>query len=184
MLPSSKQAVGDVDVRIAGRRAVGSEGAVVAGDRRGHAQARVRVDVVGAEEALGQLVDGVVVLGQQLPGDVDADRARAVLGSDGREPLGHQGDGVVPADRLGSARRASRATADVVARSALWIASGSATGLRADPSGVDGVLDVAANRLQPAVANVGDQTAADPAVRAAGLDAVDLQLVAHRSCMP
>ena len=39
---------------------------VVTGDRRRHAQARVGVDVVGAEEALRQLVDDVVVLGQKL----------------------------------------------------------------------------------------------------------------------
>ena len=68
-----EQHVGLVDVGVGRRRAVGAERARVARDRAGHAQARVGVDVVGAEEALGQLVDRVVVLGQQLAGDVERD---------------------------------------------------------------------------------------------------------------
>ena len=77
-----QEAVGERDVGVGRRRAVEAERAAVAGDRGGHAQARVGVDVVRAEKALGELVDRVVVLGQQLAGDVERDRVGAVLVDD------------------------------------------------------------------------------------------------------
>ena len=67
------------DPRRAGHR-VRAEGALVAGDGRGHAEARIGVDVGRADEALHQLVGDVIVLGQQLAGDIEGDRVRAVLG--------------------------------------------------------------------------------------------------------
>ena len=75
-----QEAVGPVDVGVCGGRAVRPEGAGVAGDCTGHAKARVGVDVVGPEESLGELRGDVVILGRQLPGDVERDRVRAVLG--------------------------------------------------------------------------------------------------------
>ena len=74
-----EDAVGVVDVLVAARRRIGAQRLLVAGHRAAHAQARVAVDVVGADQALGELVEDVVVLGQQLAGDVEADRVRAVL---------------------------------------------------------------------------------------------------------
>ena len=53
-----------------------AEGALVAGHRRGHAQTGIGVDVGAADAALHQLVGDVVVLGQQLSGDVEGDRVR------------------------------------------------------------------------------------------------------------
>jgi hypothetical protein len=65
------------------RHRVGAEGALVAGDRRGHAEARVGVDVGRADEALHQLVGDVIVLGQQLAGD---DRTRPHRRARSRRP--------------------------------------------------------------------------------------------------
>ena len=44
----------------------------MAGDGGGHAEPGVGVDVAGADEALHQLVGDVVVLGQELAGDIEA----------------------------------------------------------------------------------------------------------------
>ena len=57
--------IGLVEILVAARHRVRAEGAAMAGDRRGHAQPRIGVDVGRAEEALHQLVGDVIVLGQQ-----------------------------------------------------------------------------------------------------------------------
>ena len=72
--------VGQLEILVVAGHDVGAEGAAVAGDRRGHAEPRIGVDVGRADEALHQLVGDVVVLGQQLAGDVEGDRVRPVLG--------------------------------------------------------------------------------------------------------
>ncbi len=64
---------------VVARHGVLAERALVSGDRGRHAQPRVGVDVRAADEALHQLVGDVVILGQQLPGDVERDRVRSVL---------------------------------------------------------------------------------------------------------
>jgi hypothetical protein len=54
---------------------------------RAHAQARIGVDVVGADQALGQFVEDVVILGQQLAADVEGDAVGAVLADGAGELL-------------------------------------------------------------------------------------------------
>ena len=75
-----------VQVLVAARHGVAAEGALVAGHAGGHAQPRIGVDVGGADEALRELVEDVVVLGQQLAGDVEGDRVRPVLADDSAKP--------------------------------------------------------------------------------------------------
>ena len=77
-----------VDVLVARRRRVGAERLLVAGDRARHAQARIGVDVVGADQALGELVEDVVVLGEELARDVERDAVRAVRAMQSREAIG------------------------------------------------------------------------------------------------
>ena len=72
--------IGQLEILVGAGHGVGAEGALVAGDRRGHAQPRIGVDVGRADEALHQLVGDVVVLGQHLAGDVEGDAVRPVLG--------------------------------------------------------------------------------------------------------
>ncbi len=75
---------------------IGAQGLLVAGDGRRHAQAGVGIEVVGTDEALGQLVEDVVVLGQQLAGEVEGDGIGAV-GADGvGESLGGMVKCVIP----------------------------------------------------------------------------------------
>jgi hypothetical protein len=107
-----EQAVGVVDVVVAGRRRVGAQRELVAGHRAAHAQARVGVDVVGADQALGQLVEDVVVLGQQLAADVEAHGVGAVrLDDAGELRAGVVQRGVPARDGCGGAPRCARASA-------------------------------------------------------------------------
>jgi hypothetical protein len=50
----------------------------MAGDRGRHTEARVGVDVGRAEKAFHQLVGDVVILGEQLAGQIEGDRIRPV----------------------------------------------------------------------------------------------------------
>ena len=67
--------IGKLEILVAARHRVGAEGAAVAGDRGGHAEPRIGVDIGRADEALHQLVGDVIVLGQQLAGDIEGDRS-------------------------------------------------------------------------------------------------------------
>ena len=77
--------IGELEVVVAHRHHVFAERALVAGDGRRHAQPRVGVDVGRADVALHELVGDVVVLGQQLAGDVERHGLRPVLVDDAAE---------------------------------------------------------------------------------------------------
>ncbi len=79
LVPSSRKQSARSMSSYDARRSVGAERARIARRRRRHAQARVRVEVVGADEALGELATAtIVLLGQQLARGVERDRVRAV----------------------------------------------------------------------------------------------------------
>ncbi|EXI73704.1 MAG: hypothetical protein AW07_02390 [Candidatus Accumulibacter sp. SK-11] len=88
------------EVVVARRRRVGAEAELVASDRAAHAQPRVGVDIVGAQQALGQLVEHVVVLGEQLARKVQPDGVGAMRFNDAGETVGHLGECHVPARGL------------------------------------------------------------------------------------
>ena len=69
----------------------------MAGDRRGLAQPRVGVDVAAADKALHQLVGDIIILGEELPGDVERHRIGTVFGDCPGEALGDQIERRVPA---------------------------------------------------------------------------------------
>ena len=93
------EGVGVLDVVIAAHRLVHAEGAHEACHRRSHAVAGVGVDVVGAETGLVQLGSRIAFPDRPLAGAEHADRARAVLLERGLPLLGHDVEGLVPADR-------------------------------------------------------------------------------------
>ena len=160
-----EQAVRLVDVGVAGGRRIGAQRLLVAGDGRRHAQPRVGVDVVGADQSLGELVEDVIVLGQQLARDVEGHRIRAVLANDPRE------------FRCGVVER--QVPRDVLAR---LLAGGAQLGMQgagfayrgqmerrtlgAQPAEVGGVLGVAAHAGDAFVVMLDDDAAADAAVAA------------------
>ncbi|MNO77934.1 hypothetical protein D3C76_690570 [compost metagenome] len=89
-------AIAQLQVFVAAGRGVGTQAALVADHRRGHAQARIAVDVVGAYQGTRQLVEGVVVLGQQLPGNVERHAVRAMFGNGRGKHAGGVIEGGIP----------------------------------------------------------------------------------------
>ena len=77
-----------LDILIADRHGIGTESALVRRHGGGHAQPRVGVDVGAADETFHQLVGDVIILGQQLPGDIERHGIRAMLGDDLIEAAG------------------------------------------------------------------------------------------------
>lgn len=87
--------VGVLEVLVAAGRAIGTERQLVAAAGTGHAQARVGLDVAGADKALGQLVGQVLRLQRHLPGHVQRHGVGAVLVDDATQARSGGGDGLV-----------------------------------------------------------------------------------------
>jgi len=90
--------IGEFDVVVAAGGFVDAEGLDEAGNGRGHAVARVGVDVVRAPAGLGQLDGGVALLDRVLAGAHDADAGGAELLVDALELLLHFVEGAFPGD--------------------------------------------------------------------------------------
>ena len=73
-------AVAQFQIFVTAWRGVSAEATFVADHRRGHAQPRIAVDIVGTDQRPRQFVEGVVILGEQLPGNVERYAVRAVFG--------------------------------------------------------------------------------------------------------
>ena len=108
--PASTSRSPALQVLVAARHRVGAESALVARDRRCHAQPRVGIDVGAADESLHQLVGHVVVLGQELPREVERHRLRPVLGDHAREAVGDARQRLVPARAPAIDHRVQQAT--------------------------------------------------------------------------
>ena len=98
VVAAEDEEVGLRQVVIDTRDEVGTEGLLVRGDGRRHAQARIGVDIGRADIAFGQLVDGVIVFGEQLARYIKGHRVRAVFVDYGVELLRHGVEGLVPGD--------------------------------------------------------------------------------------
>ena len=94
------QQVGLFQVFIATGNGVAAEGALVADDAGGHAQPRIGIDIGGADKALRELVDDVIVLGEKLARDVEGHRIRPVLADRLAEAVGDMAKRGIPARRL------------------------------------------------------------------------------------
>jgi hypothetical protein len=135
------QQIGLVEVFITTGYGVGAEGAAMARNRRRHAQPRIGVDIGTADESLHQLVGDVIILGQQLPGEIKRHRAGAVALDDMRKPMREM------VERVGPGYPLHRAVADADHRveQPLLKAEGFAErgAFRAQPSEIGGVLGIA-----------------------------------------
>jgi hypothetical protein len=92
--------VGLVEIFIAAGHGVGAKGAAVAGDSGGHAQARIGVDIGRADEPLHELVGDVIVLGQQLAGEIERHRVCAIAGDDVLQAMSDMIERIAPGDTL------------------------------------------------------------------------------------
>ncbi len=90
--------VGFFQIAIGTGDDVFAKGAVVCGNRTCHAQAAVGVDIGRTDEALHQLVGDIIILGQQLAGDIEGNAVRPVFGDGGFETVGNMRQCRVPID--------------------------------------------------------------------------------------
>ncbi len=162
-----------LEILVVPRRTVRAERELVAARRAGHAQARIAVDVVGAQEALGQLVGDVLRLGRKLAGNVQGHGVGSVCVDDPPEAVGHRLERHVERHALeGSPARRGQP------RAALRV--GEAVGgvdrlvnraaLGAEAAEVGGMVLVAADARDAPVGHVQNHPATDPAIRADGLE--------------
>ena len=99
---NDQHAVAELNVFVVTRWCVGTQAAFVADHCGRHAQPRIAVDIVGADQCSGQFVECVVVLGQQLPGNVKRNAVRAVFAKGVSEHVGSMVKRCVP---IGDAAR-------------------------------------------------------------------------------
>ncbi|VWB17597.1 hypothetical protein BUB20358_00652 [Burkholderia ubonensis] len=154
-----------IEIVVRPGRAVRAERQLVAAARARHAQPRVRLDLVGADEALRELVDQVLRLDRHLAGHVERQRVRAVR-------IEHRAQAAPGfADRV-----ARRQRHEVVPARAAHERAFEPPGLaqrdvrrrtlRAEPPEVGRVVGVAGHLDDLAVLDVQHHPAADAAVRA------------------
>ncbi|KUR50582.1 hypothetical protein PST407_01351 [Pseudomonas syringae pv. tomato] len=170
-------AVAQLKVLVAARRRIGPQAALVAGHGRRHAQPRVAVDVVGADQRAGQLVERVVVLGQQLAGNVERHAVGAVFAN----ALGKHGGGVLQCGvPIGHAARQPFAQAQLRVQRPCFDVAGQvqARTFAAQLAEVRRVLGIAADAENALPVMLDQHPAADAAIAAGGcrhLSALDGQ---------
>ncbi len=98
--PDQHDEIGQLEIFIRAGHRVRAEGAFVAGHRRRHAQARVGIDICRADESFHQLVGDVVVLGQDLTGDIERNGVGPVLSESLSKARRHEVERCVPARTL------------------------------------------------------------------------------------
>ena len=91
--------VGKIEVFVTAGDEVCAERQFAGDNGGGHAKPGIGVDVARADEALHQLVGGVIVFGKQLAGDVKRYRVATVPRDGILEPLGDEGGRARPGNR-------------------------------------------------------------------------------------
>ena len=156
------QEVGLVEILVAAGHGVGAEGAAVAGDRGRHAEPRIGVDIGAADETLHQLVGDVIILGQQLPGEIERHRAGAVALDDMGEAMRDMVERIAPGHPLHGALAAADHRIEQPVLEAERLAERRA--LRAQPSEIGGMLGIAGNRRAAVAVRRRQHAAADAAI--------------------
>ena len=180
-----EEQVGGVEVGVGPGWSVRAERLLVAGAGAGHAQPGVRLDVLGADVALGQLVRQVLGLDGHLPGHVQGDGVRAVVVHDRAQPRTDVADRVIDRYRVGFATAAGPDEGGFQPAAAQHhLGVGGALG--AQPAEVGGVQFVAGHLRDDGRSTVGPRglhhdAAADAAVRAGGPGACPGGFSRHRS---
>ncbi len=155
--------VREFDILIGPGHGIGAEGAAMPGHRRGHAEPGIGVDIGRTDEALHQLVGEVIILGQQLAGDVEGDGIRSVLGDRFGKTSGDQIERLVPA--------AARACDFGIKKPAVEIDGfGKRRTFRAEPAEIRRMLGISLDADGAGFVDRGDNAAADAAIGAGGLD--------------
>jgi len=160
------QQVGLVEIFITSGHRVGAERAAVACDRRGHAQPRIGVDIGAADEPLHQLVGDVVILGQQLAGEIERDCAGTVARDDVLEPVRDMVERVAPGHALHGPLAAADHRIEQPVGQAERLAERRA--LRTQPAEIGGMLGIARDRSTAPPVRRRQYAAADAAIGTGG----------------
>ena len=160
--------VGAVDIFISARHGVGPERAPLSGDRGCHAEPGIGVDIRRADEALHQLVGDVVVLGQQLAGEIKRDGAGTVPRDDLLEAVRDRRERRIPSDprQRAIALPAHRMQKPTIKRKRF--AKGRSFG--AQPSEICRMIRIGRNHRAAAAIRLRQHAAADAAIRTGGTD--------------
>ena len=158
--------IGLVEIAIVAGHGVGAEGAAMAGDRRRHAQARIGVDIGRAEEALHQLVGDVIVLGEQLAGQIEGDRVRPVLRDGAGKAVRDLVERVVPRQARQCSVALARHRMQQARRKPERLAERGP--LRAETAEIRRMIGIAGDHGAAAPVGLGQHAAADAAIGAGG----------------
>ena len=155
--------IGQLEILVGAGHRVRAERAPVPRHRRRHAQPRIGVDVGRADEPFHQLVGDIVVLGQQLAGDVERDRVWPMFG-DGR------GEGARDSIQCGVPTHLG--TIDQGMQQPVFGAQrfGQRGTLGAQPPAIGRMIRIAADRHGTGRITARDHAAADTAVRTGAAD--------------
>ena len=153
--------IGLFEVGVGAGHHIGAKGAAVAGDGRGHAEARIGVDIGRADEALHQLVGDVVVLGEKLAGDIEGDRVRSMGGDGLGEAAGDEIERPLPARALAADFRVEQ---PAVGPERL----GEGRPLGTEAAEVRRMVGIATDRHGAVGRHVGEDAAADAAIGTGG----------------
>jgi hypothetical protein len=160
--------VGLVEIRIDTWHHVGPETAAMAGDGRRHAQARIGIHIGGAQKALHELVGDVVVLGEELAGEIEGDGVRPMAIDHPAKAGGDAIEGIVPGGARERAVGAAQHRMEKPAVEGKRFAQRCALG--AQPPGIGGMFGIADDRGAAAPIRRRHDAAADAAIRAGGAD--------------
>ncbi len=155
--------VGGVEVVVGRGDDILAKGARVSGDRARHAKPRIGVDVRGADEALHQLVRDVIILGEELPRDVESDAAGAVARDRFLKFLGDEIERLIPARTLGADHRVEQAAFEPDGFAEV-------RALRAETAAVRGVVGIARDLDAALAGHRRADAAADAAIGTGGAD--------------
>ena len=153
-----------IEILVDAGNRIGAEGAAMAGDRRGHAQAGIGVHVGGADEALHQLVGDVVVLGEQLAREIERDGIGTVALDDPLEAIRNAIERRVPIDARERAVRLPQHGMQQASAQAERLTERRA--LRAQPAEIRRMLGIAGDVGAATSVRLGQDSAADAAIGA------------------
>ena len=158
-----------IQIVVASGRRVRPECGFVARHGGRHAEPRIGVDIVGADQALGEFVEHVVILGHQLAGDIKTDAIGPVLGDGFRKFFGKRVERNIPIHPLAIFAAAAPhfgMQCAAIRRGRLM----KCCALGAQPTEVCRVIRVAAHVGDANAVRLREHTATHAAVRAGGFD--------------
>ena len=160
--------IGAVEILVGAGHGVGAESAPMARDRRGHAEPGIRVDVGRADKSLHQLVGDVIILGEQLAGEIEGNRLRPIARDDPLEIFGDRIERRIP---IGSHQRAVAGPAHRMKKARLQAKRlAQSRALRAEPAEIRRMLRIAGYCRAAAAVGRREQSAPNAAIRAGGAD--------------